>query len=148
MTTHRFQEWPALSVQQPWAELLISGRKSIEIRRWATDYRGRLWLHASSRPRPEVERLFKLEEVYRGGFIGSIGLAAVIPMTSDRWIEWRSSHLDPGQYESGMFAWLMEAPHRFPVPVRGKGHLRLFAPLKEELRQLMAAEAGPCGLAA
>ena len=143
MTIHGFQEWPALSVQQPWAELLISGRKSVEVRRWATDYRGRLWLHASSKERPELEKMFGLDETYKGGFVGSIKLAAVIPMTSDRWVQWRSNHLDPGQYEHGMFAWLMEAPHRFHLPVRGKGQLGLFAPPEDELRQLKATEAGP-----
>jgi len=35
----------------------------------------------------------------------------------------------------------MEAPHRFHLPVKGKGQLRLFAPPEDELRQLSAAEA-------
>ncbi len=139
--THEFQEWPALSVQQPWAELLVSGRKSVEVRRWVTDYRGRLWLHASSKKRPELEKLFELEGIYKGGFVGSINLAAVIPMTNDRWVQWRSKHLDPGQYEHGMFAWLMKAPHRFHLPVEGKGQLRLFVPSENELQQLRVAEA-------
>jgi hypothetical protein len=140
MTTHRYQEWPALSIRQPWAELLVSGRKSIEIRKWMTDYRGRLWLHVSSKSNPEFERLFGLEGAYRGGFVGSIKLSAVVPMTSDRWVQWRSNHLDKGPYEHGMFAWIMEAPHRFLIPVRGKGQLQLFKPSEDELRQLWAAE--------
>lgn len=85
--------------------------------------------------------MFGLEGAYKGGFVGSIKLAAVIPMTSDRWFQWHSKHLDPGQYEHGMFAWLMETPHRFHLPVRGKGQLRLFTPPEDELRQLRAAEA-------
>jgi ASCH domain len=142
MKTHGSQEWPALSVQQPWAELLVEGRKSIEIRAWSTDYRGRLWLHASSKSQPELEQLFGLEDTYKGGFVGSILLSAIVPMTSDRWVQWRSSHLDAGQYRHGMFAWIMEAPHRFLTPVRGKGQLRLFEPSEDELRQLKAAESG------
>lgn len=135
------QEWPALSVRQPWAELLISGRKSIELRTWATDYRGRLWLHAGLKSDPELERRFRLEGVYKGGFIGSIQLAAVVPMTGDRWTQWRQDHLDPGQYSHGMFAWLMEAPQRFRVPVKGSGRLGLFKPSDDVVQRLITAQA-------
>jgi hypothetical protein len=38
-----------LSVKQPWASLIISGLKAVENRTWATRYRGRLYIHASSR---------------------------------------------------------------------------------------------------
>ncbi|MBI4446675.1 MAG: ASCH domain-containing protein [Acidobacteria bacterium] len=48
----------AISVRQPWAELLISGRKSIEIRSWAHEYRGGTWLHAALKGDPELERRF------------------------------------------------------------------------------------------
>jgi hypothetical protein len=37
----------ALSLKQPWAALLVSGRKSIEIRRWRTVFRGPLLIHAA-----------------------------------------------------------------------------------------------------
>jgi hypothetical protein len=38
-----------LSVQQPWASLICSGIKSIENRTWKTEYRGRLYIHASKK---------------------------------------------------------------------------------------------------
>jgi hypothetical protein len=133
-------EWPALSVRQPWAELLISGRKSIEIRAWAPDYRGRVWLHTGSKTDPDLERLFGLEGAYKGGFIGSIQLAAVVPMTSDRWIQWRQNHLDAGQHRHGMLAWIMEAPRRFQTPVTSSGRLGLFKPSDDVLTKLIAAD--------
>jgi hypothetical protein len=141
MSSHTDCEWPALSVRQPWTELLISGRKSIEIRTWTTDYRGPLWLHAGSNANPELERLFGLQDPYRGGFVGSIQLAVIVPLTSDRWIRWRENHLDTGQYRHGMLAWIMEAPRRFRVPVPGKGRLGLFKPSDEIVQQLTAANA-------
>lgn len=36
----------ALSVRQPWAQLIISGMKGVENRSWKTPYRGRLYIHA------------------------------------------------------------------------------------------------------
>ena len=37
----------ALSLKQPWAALVVHGRKTIEIRRWSTRRRGRILIHAS-----------------------------------------------------------------------------------------------------
>jgi hypothetical protein len=37
----------ALSLKQPWAALLASGRKTIEIRRWPTKRRGPVLIHAA-----------------------------------------------------------------------------------------------------
>ena len=38
----------ALSVRQPWASLIASGRKSIELRSWSTKYRGHVVILAGS----------------------------------------------------------------------------------------------------
>jgi len=40
----------ALSVKQPWANLIASGEKSIETRTWATEYRGELLIVSSKSP--------------------------------------------------------------------------------------------------
>ena len=37
----------ALSLKQPWAALLVAGRKSIEVRKWPTVRRGRILIHAA-----------------------------------------------------------------------------------------------------
>lgn len=46
----------ALSIKQPWAALLVHGRKSIEVRRWPTARRGPVLIHAARVPdaRPEA----------------------------------------------------------------------------------------------
>jgi hypothetical protein len=36
-----------LSLKQPYAELLISGKKTIELRKWNTSFRGKFLVHAS-----------------------------------------------------------------------------------------------------
>jgi hypothetical protein len=40
----------ALSVKQPWANLIASGKKTIETRLWPTDYRGPLLIVSSKTP--------------------------------------------------------------------------------------------------
>ena len=37
----------ALSLTQPWATLVASGRKQVETRSWTTSYRGPLLIHAA-----------------------------------------------------------------------------------------------------
>lgn len=37
----------ALSVRQPWASLIASGRKTLEVRSWSTSHRGELLIVAS-----------------------------------------------------------------------------------------------------
>lgn len=43
----------ALSIKQPWANLIASGEKTIETRTWATEYRGELLLVSSKTPKIE-----------------------------------------------------------------------------------------------
>lgn len=40
----------ALTIWQPWASLLVSGKKKYETRSWATSYRGPIAIHAAKRP--------------------------------------------------------------------------------------------------
>jgi hypothetical protein len=39
----------ALSVQQPWAWLIVNGYKDIENREWPTKYRGQFFIHAGKK---------------------------------------------------------------------------------------------------
>jgi uncharacterized protein (UPF0264 family) len=67
----------ALSLKQPWAALLVHGRKTIEVRRWPTARRGRVLIHAARVPdeRPEAWGLVPPElrdaAELRGGIVGA-----------------------------------------------------------------------------
>ena len=39
----------ALSLIQPWADLILSGKKTIELRTWNTNFRGEFLIHASQK---------------------------------------------------------------------------------------------------
>lgn len=43
----------AISLRQPWANLIAAGQKTIETRLWGTDYRGQLLIVSSKRPKIE-----------------------------------------------------------------------------------------------
>ena len=43
----------AISIKQPWANLIASGQKTIETREWSTPYRGQILLVSSKIPKIE-----------------------------------------------------------------------------------------------
>lgn len=133
---------PALSVRQPWAELIVSGRKTIEVRSWANTYRGRLWIHAPQTSDVNEERAFGFTHLHKGGYVGSVTLCATVPLGRDRWEVWRAKHLNRGEYRPGLYAWLLDRPHRFQTLVPGRGQLNLFYPDIETVTLLQNADAG------
>ena len=42
--------YKAISLKQPWANLVASGKKTIETRKWTTNYRGDLVICSSKKP--------------------------------------------------------------------------------------------------
>jgi hypothetical protein len=54
----------ALSMKEPWATLLLHGKKTIETRVWRTNYRGKILLCASKNPRsPIAGKAFAIAEL-------------------------------------------------------------------------------------
>jgi hypothetical protein len=128
---------PALSIKQPWAELILQQRKPIEVRDWTDSYRGPIWLHTGQKSLVEAEEHFKLSGTFKGGFLGIVTLLDIVSFDSTRWEKWRTMHLDPGPLEFRSYAWLLSNPVRLVQPVRARGHLRLFTPDVETEQSLL-----------
>lgn len=123
---------PAISIRQPWAELIINGKKTIEVRSWSTGYRGLLWVHTGLRSIPELEKNLGFSDLFVGGYVGSVILDAVIPLDRHRWAAWISRHLCRSEdYLPGQYGWLLSSPHKFARPIPGPGQLNLFYPTPE-----------------
>ncbi len=134
----------ALTIIQPWATLLATGKKRIETRSWRTSYRGGILIHAGMARRDYMldvcggreERLL----YFKGAGIGSdedlqklpfraiIGQADLVNCVriDDAIAELiRAQHPDEytfGDFTPGRYAWVMEDPVVFdtPVPAGGK----------------------------
>ena len=100
----------ALSIRQPWADLILAGVKTSEYRSWQVDYRGALLIHASKRKEPfaDVPR-----SALRGGFVGVVDLVNIL----------LNEDADP----SKRYAWVFVNPRRIPF-VAAPGRLGLFDP--------------------
>ncbi len=141
MISAELHKVPALSLRQPWAELIMAGRKTIEVRSWASGYRGRLWIHVSQRSDAAEESAFHFTDLPKGGFVGSVAVCATVPLDRERWDAWRAKHLNLGEYRPGLYAWLLDAPRRFERIVPARGQLNLFYPDAEILARLEEADA-------
>ncbi|MBX9778546.1 MAG: ASCH domain-containing protein [Xanthobacteraceae bacterium] len=127
---------PALSVKQPWAELIVSGRKRMELRKWSTPYRGPIWLHAGATPDERAMAHFGMSHTFTGGYIGLVTIEDVVPIDGVRWRQWQELHLDPGSGGAGLFGWLLAGPRRLSAPISARGALKLFAVPPEMVRTL------------
>jgi hypothetical protein len=129
----------ALSIRQPWAELILSGRKTIEIRTWSTTYRGPLWLHAGRKQNIELDRYFHLDNLFHGGFVGQVVLSSVLRLDKVRWERWKRQHLSEGPMPPEVYGWILREPIRFAQPLPAPGSLGLFSPPPESERALREA---------
>jgi activating signal cointegrator 1 len=124
----------ALTLTQPWAQLVIEGVKHIETRSWSTSYRGRLAIHAAKGWDADA-RLFAAqvcggllpgwelpEDLPRGAVLGIVDLLDVLPaaFVGNK----REQFL--GDFAVGRFGWVFGAIEVFPNPVLARGALGLW----------------------
>ena len=111
----------ALSVKQPWADALVDGEKTIEVRSWSTPHRGPLLICASASPKnvfwhdhvDHVNRVF-----YAGCIIGIVDLLDCRPMNK------ADEYAALCDYQVGAYAWVTKTiAFCRPDPVLGKLHL-------------------------
>lgn len=114
----------AINLDQPWAELILSGRKTIELRTRRTSHRGLLGIRATKTVLEDVCRNFNLktDELETGAILGTVEVVEVIQLDEDNWRVLRDQHLveapAPGRWRYG---WRLTNPHRLvkPIPYRG-----------------------------
>lgn len=128
----------ALSVRQPWASLIASGRKTIELRTWSTKYRGPILILAGGAP-------WKGEHGHELGPLGVVVAtveivdcrefspgdlgATCVPEKTLRALSFQPKPLGPKQW----FSWVLrDARPVTNAPAKGK--LGLYAPDAELLK--------------
>lgn len=72
----------ALSLKQPWAELVASGRKTLEIRNWRTNFRGEFLIHASKVPNKNAMNRLGFKDLPTGCIVGKAIIIDVKEYTS------------------------------------------------------------------
>jgi len=114
----------ALSVRQPWAELIVRGVKQIEVRSKPTHVRGRVYIYASMGEvdsshcrRIEREHHIDIALLPRGVLVGTVEIVGCRPLAT------RDSTLAALSIARGRtdFAWLLAEPRRSD-PAKPRNH--------------------------
>ena len=125
-----------LSIIEPYATLIKDGVKTIETRSWKTNYRGELYIHASSTKMPreykenlELMSLIDKEKLNYGSIICSCELVDCIEMT-EQFIEYIKNNNKTeyliGLYSTGRYAWILKNVKILDTPIKAKGHLSIW----------------------
>lgn len=127
----------AITVLQPWAWLLATGKKRCETRSWKTNYRGEILIHAGKKNMTNIMRQTFFEAMYMkqaGVFntemiteaiIGKANLVNCVRIDEAMRELIKKQHFDEyafGYFSPGRYAWVMENPVLFdtPIPARGR----------------------------
>ena len=110
-----------LSLKQPWAELILQGKKKIEIRKWNTKFRGKFLIHASKNPDTEAMKKFKFRDLPCGYIVGEAELIDVKKyLTKKDFLDDKDKHLATGGF--GNHGFILKNIRRIN-PISAKGIL-------------------------
>ena len=106
----------ALSIKQPWASLIATGKKTIEVRTWRTNYRGNLLIVSSKK----IDEMYPYKNFLRLGL--PFGKAIAIARLSDcRPMQPEDHRAAMCPFKAGAFSWVLENVRQIRhFPVRGQ----------------------------
>ena len=117
-----------LSVCQPFADLIIQGKKTIELRKWNTKFRGEFLIHAPQKIRlDDCKRLKIKPDLIVGAIIGKVELIdvkkydGVLEIKSDS-----KKHLASNTTLDNKYGFVLQNPKQLRVPIPCDGQLNFF----------------------
>ena len=136
----------AITLWQPWAQLIVMGAKKIETRGWHTTYRGEILIHAAKKPVSDCFKLMTGDAILQmhiamaerrmmrsdiagyyptGVIVGKARLADCVQITEKYAMELVKRNPQEyafGDFTPGRFAWVLEDVEQFqqPIPASGK----------------------------
>ena len=132
----------ALSLKQPWAELILQGRKTVETRKWKTAFSGQFLIHSSLVPDAKNMALFGFAELPTGCIVGTAEITDVIEYPT-----MESFNNDEGRHCAHVTAYpkkrygFVLANVRRIMPIPYKGQLNFFT-VPDDIMSRKQAEKG------
>jgi len=126
-----------LSVCQPFAELIVQGKKTIELRKWNTKFRGEFLVHAPQKIRlDDCKRLKIKPELIVGAIIGKVELIDVKEYENASQIKIDSKkHLASNGESDNKYGFVLQNPKQLRIPIPCNGQLNFFE-FKPELAKI------------
>ena len=115
-------------MSQPFAELIISGEKTIELRKWNTNFRGEFLVHAPLKIRKDEVKRFKInKKMVTGAIVGKAELYDVKKYnTKKEIIEDKKFHHAGKNFQKSKYGFMLKNAKPFKVPIPWKGQLGFF----------------------
>ncbi len=120
-----------LSLKQPFADFVVSGKKTVELRGWNTKFRGPLLIHASMKPDVSSCKIRGIDPKFlvTGAVIGKVELYDVKKYeTNEEFIRDKGKHLaiNGGSDYNHKYGFLLKNAVKFDKPIPLKGRLGIF----------------------
>ena len=127
----------AISIRQPWADLIVHGHKTLELRRWTVNYRGPLAIHAAQTIEREAcaQHGLNPEALTIGALIGLVDLVGIIELDEAGYAAHRAEHRDLDPFAGPLFGWQLANPRPLSPPRPMPGRMGLFNIPDEPLPQ-------------
>ena len=110
----------ALSLKQPFAELILEGRKKIELRNWNTKFRGEFFIHTSKNSDKESMKRFGFTNLPSGFIVGKANLIGV-KTYGDEEEHAKDKDLHLASSSWGNYGFILKNPKRIdPIPFKGQ----------------------------
>lgn len=136
----------ALSIKQPWASLIAHGIKDIENRTWKTNFRGRIYIHASAKKAGELPYILndtqgdfvyynesdglKSHSEITSAIIGEVDIVDCVINHESIWAEKTSSRAFADQkhyFDKPIYNWVLANAVLYDQPILNvKGKLSLW----------------------
>ena len=125
-----------LSVCQPFAELIIQGKKTIELRKWNTKFRGEFLVHAAKNILIEDCKRMKISSsITTGSIIGKVKLTDVKKYESDKELKSdKKKHHSLSDITKNKYGFILESPKKLRVPIPYSGKLNFFEFHPDEMK--------------
>jgi len=117
-----------LSISQPFADLIVSGGKTIELRKWNTNFRGEFLIHAPIKIRIEdCKRLKITKKLVTGAIIGKADLYDVKKYNSSKEVKNdQKFHFASKNFQDKTFGFKIKNAKPLRIPIPWKGQLGFF----------------------
>jgi len=117
-----------LSVSQPFADLIISGKKIIELRNWNTNFRGEFLIHAPIKIRiNDSSRLKIKKKIVTGAIVGKAELYDVKKYDLIKEIKKdQKFHFSSKKFNGKTFGFMLKNSKSLRIPIPWKGQLGFF----------------------
>ena len=117
-----------LSVSQPFANLIISEKKTIELRNWNTNFRGEFLIHSPLKIKIENSKKLKIKKKFIiGAIIGKSQLYNVKQYNSIKEIKSdQKFHFTSKKFQNETFGFMLKNTKSLRIPIPWKGQLGFF----------------------